>query len=95
MGSTRHTKVNDTITNRRIIGVEVYCGQIKTVCIYNTDQLVRKGANIMIEIMRQATADLSAELRKKGKLLPKKMNWQFDNCAENKVHMSLFLVLVE
>jgi hypothetical protein len=94
MGSTRHTKVNDTITNR-IIGVEVYCGPIKTVFIYNTDQLVRKGANIMIEIMRQATADLSAELRKKGKLLPKKMNWQFDNCAENKVHMSLFLVLVE
>ena len=94
MGSTRHTKVNDTITNR-IIVVEVYCGPIKTVFIYNTDQLVRKGANIMIEIMRQATADLSAELRKKGKLLPKKMNWQFDNCAENKVYISLFLVLVE
>ncbi len=94
MRSTNRSKVNDTITNR-IIGVKVYCGPIKTVFIYNTDQLVRKGANIMIEIMQQATADLSAELRKKGKLLPKKMNWQFDKCAENKVYMSLFLVLVE
>ena len=84
VGSTRQSKVNETITNR-IIGVEVYCGPVKTVFIYNTDQLVRKGANVMIEIMRQATADLSTELAKRGKRLPKKMNWQFDNCAENKV----------
>ena len=84
VGSARQSKVNDTITNR-IIGVEVYCGPVKTVFIYNTDQLVRKGANVMIEIMRQATADLSTELAKRGKKLPKKMNWQFDNCAENKV----------
>jgi hypothetical protein len=86
IGSSRHTKVNDTISNR-IIGVEVYCGPIRTVFIYNTDQLIRKGANIMIEIMRQATLDLGIELSKLGKVMPRKMNYQFDNCAENKVRL--------
>jgi hypothetical protein len=52
LGSTRHTQVGDTISNR-IIGVEVYCGPVNTVFIYNTDQLVKKGGNIMIEVMRQ------------------------------------------
>jgi hypothetical protein len=52
IGSVRTTKVDHVIANR-IIGVEVYCGPINTVFLYNTDQMVGKGANIMIEIMRQ------------------------------------------
>jgi len=52
VGSTRHTKV-DTVIANRIIGVEAYCGPINTVFLYNTDQMISKGANIMCEIMRQ------------------------------------------
>jgi hypothetical protein len=37
----------------RVVGVEMYCGPIKTVVLYYTDDLVHNGANIMVEIQRQ------------------------------------------
>lgn len=52
LGATRNSKVDHVIANR-VIGVEVYCGPINTVFLYNTDQMVGKGANTMIEIVRQ------------------------------------------
>ena len=54
IGANRHSKVDHVIANR-VIGVKVYCGPINTVFLYNTDQIVGKGANIMIEVVRQCT----------------------------------------
>lgn len=69
----------------RIIGVEVVCGDIDTMFIYYTDNMVGGGSNIMIEVQRQAIYDLQKLLEAKGQLLPKKVIFQFDNCGENKV----------
>jgi len=52
IGANRHSKVDHVIANR-VIGVQVYCGPINTVFLYNTDQIVGKGANTMIEVVRQ------------------------------------------
>ena len=52
LGANRHSKIDHVIANR-VIGVEVYCGPINTVFLYNTDQMVGKGANTMIEVVRQ------------------------------------------
>jgi hypothetical protein len=56
VGSLRHSQCSDVI-NDRIIGVEVYCGPVNSVFIYNTDQMIGKGANIMVEVMRQCMND--------------------------------------
>ena len=53
LGAARRSKVDHVIANR-VIGVEVYCGPINTVFLYNTDQMVGKGANTMIEVVRQS-----------------------------------------
>jgi len=37
----------------RVIGVEMYCGFVKEVVLFYTDNLVQGGANIMIEVQRQ------------------------------------------
>ena len=52
IGGVRRSKVDHVIANR-VIGIEVYCGPINTVFLYNTDQMVGKGANTMIEVVRQ------------------------------------------
>jgi hypothetical protein len=43
----------DNVIESRVIGVEVYCGKINTVFLYYTDNLVRSGGNIMLEVQRQ------------------------------------------
>ena len=68
----------------RLCGVEVYCGTIKTVFIYRIDSLVLGGANLMIEVLRQALIDLIALLKEKKLRKPKELGLQFDNCGENK-----------
>jgi hypothetical protein len=68
----------------RIIGVEVYCGPIRTVFVYRTDAIVRGGGNIMVEIVRQSIIDLTELLRQSGLQRPKTLVLQFDNCGENK-----------
>ena len=50
IGGVRTSKVDHVIANR-VIGVEVYCGPINTVFLYNTDQMVGKGANTMVEVV--------------------------------------------
>lgn len=60
LGATRRSKVDHVIANR-VIGVEVYCGPINTVFLYNTDQMVGKGANTMIEVVRQGEVSLSSK----------------------------------
>jgi hypothetical protein len=69
----------------RIIGVEVVCGPIAGTFIYTTDNMVPTGANIMIEVMRQAQADLVRLLDRINKKLPRSAIFQFDNGGENKV----------
>ena len=52
--------------------------------MYRTDALVGGGANITIELMRQAMIDTSILLRKRGLLFPRTLWLQFDNCGDNK-----------
>ena len=45
------------------------------------------GANIMIEVQRQALKDLAELLQEHGMVIPKKAYFQFDNSGENKVNI--------
>ena len=81
----RRSKGDKTIESR-IIGVEVYCGPVKEILVYTTDDLVCGGANIMIEVLRQALIDVKNLLLSKNiSGNPKNLILQFDNCSENKV----------
>ena len=84
VGKKRHSTAKSQIESR-VIGVEVYCGPVQTVFLYYTDNMVSGGANVMIEIQRQALIDLAAELKKYNKVMPREFIFQFDNCGENKV----------
>ena len=75
---------NDKYIESRIIAMEVYCGPIKTIFVYRMSSMIRGGANIMNELMRQALFDLCALLRSKGLRMPRTLWLQFDNCGENK-----------
>jgi hypothetical protein len=48
--------------------------------------MVSGGANIMIEVQRQALIDLAIMLKKQNQKMPKEFIFQFDNCGENKVN---------
>lgn len=89
------TKTKETVKTieSRIIGVEIVCGLINTTFLYFTDDMVSGGAAIMVEVQRQALADLEALLAESGRIMPKKIVFQFDNCGENKVRRRLFVVL--
>ena len=49
------------------------------------DNLIAGGANLTIEIQRIALAKLSETLKADGLEMPRELNFQFDNCGENKV----------
>ena len=71
-----------------VIGLIVICGPIATRFVYSMDDLVENGANMMIEVMRQAWHDLGTLLADhEGKCykMPRKHFLQFDNCGVNKV----------
>lgn len=74
----------DQKVESRLIGVEAYCGPIKTVFIYRTDGMVIGGADIMVEVIRQAMIDICSLLRQRNLLTPRTLWLQFDNCGENK-----------
>ena len=74
----------DKVIETRIVGTEVICGPIKTVLVYRTDALVGGGANITMELLRQAIIDVSIMLRKRGLLFPWTLWLQYDNCGDNK-----------
>lgn len=87
----------------RIIGVQVVCGPIDEFFVYYVDDLVSKGANIMIEVQRQAILDVAKRLAtfktSTGVCLeiPKHAIFQFDNSRENKNRFmfTYFSLLVE
>ena len=68
----------------RMCGVRVKCGPLDTLYIYYTDNMMRGGANTMIEIVRPAIADLTIMLEAMGLKMPRHLILQFDNCSENK-----------
>lgn len=84
VGSSRHSKPGKQIKNR-LFTVQVICG---AACQFymnvSVDQLIAGGANLAIEIQRVAIETLATELAKLGQELPKIINFQFDNCGENK-----------
>lgn len=77
-----------TISMFSVIGIVVFCGPIRTRFVYSMDDLVENGANMMIEVMRQAFHDLGtllADHEGKSYKMPKTSFLQFDNCGVNKV----------
>ena len=93
----RTVSKGDKTIETRIVGIEVVCGPIKTVLVYRTDELVSGGANITIEMTRQAIIDVSILLRKRGLLVPRILDLQFDNCGDNKNKeiFGFYCVLIE
>ena len=83
-GGKSHTEKEEPKVENRIIAGIVVCGDIDTVFVYSVDQLTSGGANLMIEVIRQALSDLGELLKGSKKLLPKVLYLQFDNCGENK-----------
>ena len=87
---SRNSKGDNTHITSRIIGVEVHCGPIHGTFLYYTDNLVSGGANIIIEVTRQAILDLQDLLKEKKDHceraldVPDYLILQFDNCGENK-----------
>jgi len=63
-----HSSKGDKVIETRIVGIEVVCGPIKTVLVYRTDELISGGANITIELTRQALIDASILLRQRSLL---------------------------
>lgn len=83
-GVERHSKPGKTILNR-VFGTQIICGPVEFMMFSNVDQMQMGGANLAIEIQRLAMEKLSIELEKRHMLMPSIMNFQFDNCRENKV----------
>jgi len=86
----RHSKRFDSnsLTNR-VIAVEVICGDkqmggIEGFMLYITDDYLPKGANTMIEVIRQALHDVEEILARKGWTMPRTLHLQYDNSGENK-----------
>lgn len=52
-GLNAHGARFKTKTRSRVIGIEVVCGPIHKFFVYYTDNLVSKGANVMIEAQRR------------------------------------------
>lgn len=61
-------KGNSHKLESRVISCELYCGGIETVVTYICDSFVGGGANIMIEVVRQAISDLTKLLAGISKL---------------------------
>lgn len=77
--------INAAHVSSRVIGVQVACGPINGTLLYYYDNFGVGGANIMIEVQRQALKDLGDLLADKNMKMPKRLMLQFDNCTENKV----------
>ena len=85
MGKGKRTGGDNTkVVENRTIGVDVVCGDIEGKFLYHFDNFYGHGANIIIEVLRQAQEDLSRLLKERGKVMPRILKLQFDNCGENK-----------
>ncbi len=71
----------------------MHCGPIKGMFLYHAGDFIAGGANLMIELQRQAMSDLTGLLKKNGMKLPKHGMFQFDNCGENKVIYVLLYII--
>lgn len=94
-GVERRSKPGKTISNR-VFGVQVICGPAEFMMYCSVDQLQMGGANLAIEVQRLAIEKLSFELEKNCMAMPKIINFQFDNCGENKVtanFISMILII--
>lgn len=78
------TVKGDAFIETRFIGVEAYCGPIKTVFVYRIDALGPGGANLTVEVIRQALIDLLELLHNRKLKCPMQLGLQFDNSGENK-----------
>jgi hypothetical protein len=54
----RKKKGDNTHISSRIIGVEVHCGPVHGTILYYVDNMVKGGANLIIELTRQGNETL-------------------------------------
>lgn len=87
-GKGRKSKGDTKKIGNRVIGVVVACGPVDTRFVYSLNDLIRGGANIMVEVVRQTIYDVSRILATYNLATPKQVYLQFDNCGENKVSTS-------
>lgn len=90
---TRRGADNSKAIQNRTIGVDVVCGKIEGKLLYHFDNYFGHGANIIIEVLRQAQEDLSRLLKEQGLLMPRTLKLQFDNCGENKNKVTLIFLI--
>ena len=90
-------QINLDKTENITTGEEVICGPICGMFLYHTDNFTSKGANIMIEVIRNAISDLAQLLSEQGLNLPWIGDIQMDNSGENKNKemFAYFSLLVE
>lgn len=79
----RTSNKGDVIENR-LFGVEVICGKLSFIMFVSTNQLVKGGANLIVEMTRLTISKLAEQLQILDQPMPKVFNFQFDNCGENK-----------
>jgi hypothetical protein len=76
----RSSKKTDSVYNtNRVVGVQVVCGKMNKFFLYILDEYVPKGANCLIEVVRQTLGDLNDYLAENGWYMPRTMYFQADN----------------
>jgi hypothetical protein len=76
----RSSKKTDSMYNtNRVVGVQVVCGKMNKVFLYVLDEYVPKGANCLIEVVRQTLGDLNDYLAENGWYMPRTLYFQADN----------------
>ena len=78
--SGRSSKKQDNLYNtNRVVGVQVVCGELDKFFIYILDEYVPKGANCLVEVLRQCLGDLNTYLAEHGWEMPRVLHFQADN----------------
>lgn len=82
---------------RRLFAIEVHCGSLFARYHFFTDNMISGGANVMIEVCRQALGELAKALAILGYVMPDWIMFQLDNCGENKNQFlfAFFSIMVE
>ena len=91
LSKDRQSKENTVIENRNI-GVHIVCGPVDEYISICTDNLIPKGANVLVEATKFAIEYLAKRLGDFDMILPRVIGLQFDNSGENKVNIILIIL---
>jgi hypothetical protein len=94
---SRISKGDTHFFQNRTFGVEVHCYGVSGTILIHSDELIRGGANYIIEVQRICLRELGQMLKAQNKTMPKEIHFQWDNCGEqkNKEYFMYCSLLVE